>query len=43
MTGTMETELFEEFFRAVSHNAGMTLHIKLLAWQQFTPYSRGCF
>ena len=28
--GTMETELFEEFFRAVSHNAGMTLHIKLL-------------
>lgn len=29
-TGTMETELFEEFFRAVSHNAGMTLHIKLL-------------
>ncbi len=30
MTGTMETELFEEFFRAVSHNAGMTLHIKLL-------------
>lgn len=29
-TGTMETELFEEFFRALSHNAGMTLHIKLL-------------
>lgn len=28
--GTMETELFEEFFRALSHNAGMTLHIKLL-------------
>ncbi|NLM75106.1 MAG: imidazoleglycerol-phosphate dehydratase HisB [Clostridiaceae bacterium] len=28
--GDMETELFEEFFRAVSVNAGMTLHIKLI-------------
>ncbi|NMA65800.1 MAG: imidazoleglycerol-phosphate dehydratase HisB [Clostridiaceae bacterium] len=28
--GNIETELFEEFFRAVSVNAGMTLHIKLL-------------
>ncbi|MDQ2087691.1 imidazoleglycerol-phosphate dehydratase HisB [Herbivorax sp. ANBcel31] len=28
--GNMETELFEEFFRALSHNAGMTLHVKLL-------------
>ncbi|TYQ15072.1 UNVERIFIED_CONTAM: imidazoleglycerol-phosphate dehydratase [Acetivibrio alkalicellulosi] len=27
--GTMETELFEEFFRAVANNAGITLHIKL--------------
>jgi len=29
MTGTMETELFEEFFRALAFNAGITLHIKL--------------
>lgn len=28
--GEMDTEMFEEFFRAVSVNAGMTLHIKLL-------------
>lgn len=28
--GDMETELFEEFFRAVSVNAGMTLHIKII-------------
>lgn len=28
--GTMETELVEEFFRAVAFNAGMNLHIKLL-------------
>ncbi len=27
--GTMETELVEEFFRAVAFNAGMNLHIKL--------------
>lgn len=30
MTGTMETELFEEFFRAVAFNSGITLHVKLL-------------
>jgi len=28
--GEMETEMFEEFFRALSVNAGMTLHIKLI-------------
>jgi imidazoleglycerol-phosphate dehydratase len=28
--GEMETELVEEFFRAVSFNAGMNLHIKVL-------------
>ena len=28
--GEMETEMFEEFFRALSTNAGMTLHIKLI-------------
>ena len=29
--GTMETEMFEEFFRAVCLNAGLNLHLKLLA------------
>jgi imidazoleglycerol-phosphate dehydratase len=29
MTGTMETQLFEEFFRALAFNAGITLHVKL--------------
>lgn len=29
-TGQMETQLFEEFFRAVAFNAGITLHIKVL-------------
>ncbi len=28
--GDLDTELFEEFFRALSVNSGMTLHIKLL-------------
>lgn len=28
MVGTMDTELVEEFFRAVAFNAGITLHIK---------------
>ena len=28
--GEMDTELFEEFFRALCVNAGMTLHIKLV-------------
>lgn len=28
--GNMETELIEEFFRAVSNNSGMNLHIKVL-------------
>ncbi len=27
--GEMETELFEEFFRAVAFNAGMNLHVKV--------------
>lgn len=30
MLGGMQTEMMEEFFRAVSVNAGMNLHIKLL-------------
>ena len=28
--GTFDTELTEEFFRALAHNAGMTLHIRQL-------------
>jgi len=28
--GNMETELVEEFFRAVAFNAGITLHVKAL-------------
>ncbi|MDA3847087.1 MAG: imidazoleglycerol-phosphate dehydratase HisB [Vallitaleaceae bacterium] len=31
MLGTMEAEMVEEFFRAISVHAGMNLHIKLLA------------
>ena len=30
MVGEMETEMFEEFFRALAVNSGMTLHIKLI-------------
>ncbi len=30
MVGEMETEMFEEFFRALAVNGGMTLHIKLI-------------
>lgn len=29
--GTFDTELVEEFLRAVAHNAGITLHVRLLA------------
>jgi len=29
MVGSFETELVEEFFRALAHNAGITLHINL--------------
>ena len=29
--GTFDTELTEEFFRALAHNAGVTLHIRKLA------------
>jgi len=31
MLGTMQTEMVEEFFRAVCLNAGLNLHVKLLA------------
>ncbi|MCH5287721.1 MAG: imidazoleglycerol-phosphate dehydratase HisB [Christensenellaceae bacterium] len=30
MVGTMDTQLAEEFFRAVAVNAGLTLHLKVL-------------
>ncbi len=29
--GTFDTELVEEFVRAVAHNAGITLHVRMLA------------
>ncbi len=29
--GTFDTELFEEFLRALAHNAGLTLHVRMLA------------
>ena len=31
MVGTFDTQLLEEFFRALAYNAGITLHIRLLA------------
>ena len=31
MCGTMDTQLAEEFFRAVAVNAGLTVHVKVLA------------
>lgn len=34
-TGWMDAELVEEFFRAVSSNSGMTLHIKLIHGKNF--------
>jgi imidazoleglycerol-phosphate dehydratase len=30
MVGGIESELFEEFFRAFAQNAGLTLHINLI-------------
>ncbi|MBR1420751.1 MAG: imidazoleglycerol-phosphate dehydratase HisB [Selenomonadaceae bacterium] len=31
MVGTFDTQLLEEFFRALAYNAGITLHMRLLA------------
>ena len=39
--GEMDTELFEEFFRAFAFNAGITLHVDLEGRHQRAPCRRG--
>ena len=39
--GTMDTELFEEFFRAFAHNALVTLHVNAKCRTQRPPCRRG--
>ena len=41
--GEMDTELFEEFFRAFAHNAGITLHVVLKAGTNAHHVAEGCF
>jgi imidazoleglycerol-phosphate dehydratase len=41
--GTMDTELFEEFFRAFAHNALITLHITQKAGRNAHHIAEGCF
>ena len=41
--GTFATELVEEFFHAVARNAGMTLHIRLLAGKNAHHVVEGAF
>ena len=41
--GTMDTELFEEFFRAFAHNALITLHIHAKAGRNAHHIAEGCF
>ena len=41
--GTFDTELTEEFFRALAHNAGMTLHIRQLAGSNSHHIIEGAF
>ncbi len=41
--GTMDTELFEEFFRAFTHNALVTLHVTLKAGRNAHHIAEGCF
>lgn len=41
--GTFDTEMVEEFFRAVSANCGMTLHIKLLYGKNNHHVAEGIF
>jgi imidazoleglycerol-phosphate dehydratase len=40
--GTFDTELGGEFLRALAHNAGLTLHVKLLHGQNTHHISRRC-
>ncbi len=41
--GEMDTELFEEFFRAFACNAGITLHVTLKAGTNAHHVSEACF
>ncbi len=41
--GTMDTELFEEFFRAFAHNALVTLHVTRKAGRNAHHVAEGCF
>ena len=41
--GEMDTELFEEFFRAFAFNAGITLHVILKAGTNAHHVAEGCF
>ena len=41
--GTMDTELFEEFFRAFAHNALITLHVTAKAGRNGHHIAEGCF
>ena len=41
--GTMDTELFEEFFRALANNAGITLHITQRAGRNTHHIAEACF
>jgi imidazoleglycerol-phosphate dehydratase len=41
--GTMDTELFEEFFRALASNAGMTLHVAQRAGRNTHHIAEACF
>ena len=41
--GEMDTELFEEFFRALAVNARMTLHIRQLAGSNAHHIAEACF
>jgi imidazoleglycerol-phosphate dehydratase len=41
--GEMDTELFEEFFRAFAFNAGVTLHVTLKAGSNAHHIAEACF
>ena len=41
--GTMDTELFEEFFRAFAHNALVTLHVTARSGRNAHHIAEGCF
>jgi imidazoleglycerol-phosphate dehydratase len=41
--GEMDTELFEEFFRAFAFNAGLTLHLALKSGTNAHHVAEACF